>query len=349
MLASMSTLEAQIHSRYLAAEETNNSLEARSERLLRLISSNNTVGLLDFLQSIPYAQRVPLLNRKMGKLDMTPVNFAIRCSAHHLILIGLLRSGAVFANGLVSPQGDHPLLQAVRSGNVNYVKILLAVNGNVNVLDGDGYSLLHWACFRGNALLVRIILQAEEFCYHNHDRNRRKISPLGIAIDSGKPELVRELCKCPKIDVNLIDTHSKRFLYDLAAEKGFHFACFEMERAFRGGTSKQFHMNHEYQVELAIQHQIRSVWFNFVNDPRGAFEIAGERKQELDLHEWKVYQSPEMQDSSDAWIQSFLTDESGRALAVNWNFERIIPGPALFDTIDNYRFRYLTRVTRLKE
>lgn len=348
-MAQMSSLEAQIHSRYLTAEVDLNSFEARSGRLLELISANSTVGLLDFLQSIPYAQRVPLLNKKMGKLDLTPVNFAIRCSAHHLILIALLRNGAVFANGLLSPQGDHPLLLAVRSGNVNYVKILLAVNGNANVLDGDGYSLLHWACFRGNTLLVRIILRAEEFCYHNHDRNKRKLSPLGIAIELGKPELVRELCKCAKVDGNFIDSTSRRYLYDLAAEKGFYFACLEMERAFRGGSLKLFHLNHEYRVELAIQHQIRSVWLNFVDDPRGAFEIAAQRKPDLDFQEWKVYRSPEMQDSTDAWIQSFLADESGRAVAVNWNFERVIPGPALFNTIDNYRFRYLTRLRRLKQ
>lgn len=173
----MSSLE--IHQRYLSAEQRLQSTNTHPQRLAELIRLNEPIRLFEFLASIPRNQVIRLLNSKLEMEQLTPINFAIRCSSNHLILVMLLRSGAVFENGLVSARGDHPLLLAVRAGNVSFVNILLAVNGNVNVLDGDGYSLLHWACFKGNVLMARILLKNADFSYHNHDRNVRKITPLG--------------------------------------------------------------------------------------------------------------------------------------------------------------------------
>lgn len=165
--------------------------------------------------------------------------------------------------------------------------------------------------------------------------------------------LVKELCKCPKVDTNFIDSTSKRYLYDLAAESGFHYACLQMENAFlkhQGGSLKSFHARHEYQVQFATQHQLRSVWLNFVDDPRGAFTLSGHSNRRLkclpNQEDWKVYVTPEMHDCQDGWIQSFLADSHGLPLAVNWNLSRLVHGNAIFNGIDNYRFRHLTRVIK---
>ncbi len=169
----------EIHSRYLNAEQTLQNTTNHAQSLIQLIRSNDPIRVFEFLALIPRSQLLRLMNSTLGGVGMTPINYTIKCSASHLILMMLLRSGAVFPNGLLSANGDHPLLMAVRTGNVTFVKILLAVNGNVNVLDGDGYSLLHWACFKGNVLMARILLNNADFSYHNHDRNVRKITPLG--------------------------------------------------------------------------------------------------------------------------------------------------------------------------
>ena len=173
----MSSVE--IHRRYLNAEQTLQSAHTHALKLTALIRSNDPIRLFEFLASIQRNQLIRLLNSRIEGVGLTPINYAIKCSASHLVLVMLLRSGAVFENGVVSARGDHPLLMTVRAGNVTFVRILLAVNGNVNVLDGEGYSLLHWACFKGNALLARILLGNVDFSYHNHDRNVRKITPLG--------------------------------------------------------------------------------------------------------------------------------------------------------------------------
>lgn len=155
------------------------------------------------------------------------------------------------------------------------------------------------------------------------------------------------------MDPNIIDSGSKRYLYDLAAESGFHFACHHLEQSFlrrrSGSVRKAFHAPHEYQVLFATQHQIRSVWLNFVDDPRGTFSIAGQNKRLSNLpfpEEWKVYAQKEMHDAKDGWIQSFLTDTTGRVVAVNWNFSQLTLGGQLFNAIDNYRFRHLTRIIK---
>lgn len=177
---------AEIRSRYLNAERDLQRIDTHSSTLQKLIRSNDPIGMYEFLASIPRNQLIPLLNSKLEDVDLTPISYAIRCSASHLILVMLLRSGAVFENGLISSQGDHPLLQAIRAGNVTFVKILLAVNANVNVLDGEGFSILHWACRRGNVLLARLIVNNPDFSFHNHDRNASKISPLGKTINANK-------------------------------------------------------------------------------------------------------------------------------------------------------------------
>lgn len=170
-----------IHERYLVHGAHGVSREGRADTLAQLIRANEPMALLEFLQSVPFYERISLLNAPSHHCDgMLPINFALSRSAHHLVLMVLLRGGAS------SDRPRHlsleaPLLVAVRAGLVNASKVLLAAHANVNVLDDEGYSVLHWACRRKNPLMARLILRSSSFSYHNHDRNSKRISPLGTS------------------------------------------------------------------------------------------------------------------------------------------------------------------------
>jgi ankyrin repeat protein len=168
----------EIHSRYYSATEnqsTTSDFDELSNRLFRLMKENRIKDVLSLFQSVPSDLLYRLVNEQNSQYDNDgPLNFAIKNSANHLVVIMLLRLGA-----RISENGDSALFTAVRAGLLNLVKILLISGANVNVLDPEGYSILHWACFRMNTLMVRLILQVGNFALHNNDRNKKRISPLG--------------------------------------------------------------------------------------------------------------------------------------------------------------------------
>lgn len=171
----------EIHTRYYSAQNTVQvrTFSDRSDKMFELIRGNRMRDLLELFQGTPLDQLHKLVNEPNSKYnDILPINFAIRCSASHLISIMLLRLGARFdfASTASTPS---PLCSAVRSGQMNLVKILILSGADINDLDEEGYSVLHWACFRNNTLMVRLILKMTNFSFHNHDRNTKRITPLG--------------------------------------------------------------------------------------------------------------------------------------------------------------------------
>ena len=174
----------EIHARYYEQniyipstpqQSTEDASNLISEKMFQLIKDNRVKALLELFKAIEPAQLYPLVNRKNKNFEnMLPINFAIKCSANHLIFVMLLRLGA-----RVDHSSDPPLIHAVRSGQMNLVKILMISGADVNVLDIEGYSILHWACFKRNSLMVRLILKLPDFTFHNHDRNSKRTSPLG--------------------------------------------------------------------------------------------------------------------------------------------------------------------------
>ena len=163
----------EIHSRYYGETASNNS--SQSDKLFEMIKGDRIKDLLTYFQSLPRDRLSSLVNERNNKFfDMLPLNYAIRCSSNHLILIMLLKLGARFDGSTESP-----LFMAVRGGLMNLFKVLVAVGANVNALDRDGYSLLHWACYKKNILMARLVLKQPTFIFHNHDRNVKRISPLG--------------------------------------------------------------------------------------------------------------------------------------------------------------------------
>lgn len=59
-----------------------------------------------------------------------------------------------------------PLHKAVRTGNLETVKVLLKFFAEVNACDCDGKSPLHYAVQTGNAKMVKLLIQAKVVVNH---------------------------------------------------------------------------------------------------------------------------------------------------------------------------------------
>lgn len=353
----------EIHARYYSdsAQETAVPIPetgtTNSDKMFAMIKMNRVSDILSLFQATPRGELHRLVDARNPKFSgMLPINYAIMCSASHLILVMLLRLGARYDDSTESP-----LLVAVRAGLMNLVKILVISGADVNVLDKEGFSVLHWASFRKNILMVRTILKLSDFNFHNHDRNAKRLSPLGIAVQQSNCELVRELLKCPHVDPNIIDTTSHRYLYDLAAESKQFSACLEMEKSFirhnhnltKRSLKRNFHDLHENTVEAVIHHQFRSQWLTFKDDPRGPYQPVNDDPSLRLLFlphkdEWTVLVEEGSLDSVEGWSYSY-TCQTERPSIVNYKGDALVEGGTLFEYIDNYRFRLLARIHNNKQ
>ena len=61
---------------------------------------------------------------------------------------------------LMVPAVDAPLADAAMRGDLDQVRSLLAENVDVNQAQGDGSTALHWAAYRDNSEMARVLLQA---------------------------------------------------------------------------------------------------------------------------------------------------------------------------------------------
>ena len=176
--------------------------------------------------------------------------------------------------------------------------------------------------------------------------------------------MVKELLKSDKVDPNIIDSNSHRYLYDLAAESNHYKICIEFESAFKRqnvskytckrSIKKHFHDLHEFRVEAVIQRQLRTKWLSFADDPRGAFQPLDDPSLRLPLlpfrHCWKVIIQDGSIDTEEGWTYSFLCDESSdKPLLINYSGSEVIEGSGLFNYVDNYRCRLLARIHKNKK
>lgn len=171
--------------------------------------------------------------------------------------------------------------------------------------------------------------------------------------------MIKELMKSDQVDPNVIDSRTHRYIYDLAAESNQYHTCLELESAFKRqnilkytckrAIKRQFHDLHEYTVEAVFQHQIRSKWLNFIDDPRGPFQPLDDPTLRLPLlpsrDYWKVIKQDGSIDLEEGWTYSFLCDESSNnPLVINYSGTEVIEAGGLFNYIDNYRYRILARI-----
>jgi uncharacterized protein len=84
------------------------------------------------------------------------------------------------------------LIDAVRSGSVEAVTALLKQKTDVNAVEADGTTALHWAAHRDNLQLTRLLLRAGA---NVNAVNRYGVSPLRLAVESGNAALTEVLVK----------------------------------------------------------------------------------------------------------------------------------------------------------
>ena len=107
-----------------------------------------------------------------------------------LVAAAQLAAAAVTSLACASASAVSPLADVIQNGNRAIALELIAEDADVNAAQGDGTTPLHWAVYRLDAELVRLLLERGA----NADvENRYGSSPLAEAVKAGNPELVETL------------------------------------------------------------------------------------------------------------------------------------------------------------
>lgn len=84
------------------------------------------------------------------------------------------------------------VIEAARSGTVQEMRAILARKVDVNAVEPDGSTALHWAAHRGDAALVGLLLQAGAKAAVI---NAYGVAPIALAVESGNVAVVSRLLK----------------------------------------------------------------------------------------------------------------------------------------------------------
>ena len=96
----------------------------------------------------------------------------------------------VLTTGLLAADGDTPLIEAVKRGDHNAVRMLLAGKPNVNVAAVDGTTALHFAAQSDDAELVTMLLRAGA---NAKAANRYGLQPITLAATNGSAKVIEAL------------------------------------------------------------------------------------------------------------------------------------------------------------
>jgi ankyrin repeat protein len=105
---------------------------------------------------------------------------------NHIITINLLL--CLSLSGLVSAQSE--VADAAMRGNAEEVRELISTGANVNAMQADGATALHWSAYHGDVALTELLLEAGA----NPDAaNRNGSTPLWLATERGDAAIVESL------------------------------------------------------------------------------------------------------------------------------------------------------------
>ncbi|XP_049843417.1 poly [ADP-ribose] polymerase tankyrase-1-like isoform X2 [Schistocerca gregaria] len=99
-------------------------------------------------------------------------------------------SAAITLLRSISGEKGQRLLQAAKEGAVEELQALLKAGADVEAMDGNMETALHWAAKRGHVEVARRLLEAGA---QVEARNNRKSTPLQMAAESGHAAMVRLL------------------------------------------------------------------------------------------------------------------------------------------------------------
>ena len=100
---------------------------------------------------------------------------------------------AILLFSLLGPAGDTRISDAAQNGNLAVIQTLIKEKADVNAPQGDGTTALHWAAYREDVPMARLLIQA------GADAKARtrlgSVTALHLAATTGNPQLVDLLLK----------------------------------------------------------------------------------------------------------------------------------------------------------
>ena len=129
--------------------------------------------------------------------------------------IGLHVIGAACVTAILgSAQADTPVADAAMQGDTETVRSLLRAGADVNTAQGDGMTALHWAAYKGNAEVARILIYAggnPRALTRLHD-----YTPLILASSGGHADVIVALLEAGA-DVNAVTSAGASSIHLAAA------------------------------------------------------------------------------------------------------------------------------------
>lgn len=104
------------------------------------------------------------------------------------VLVALMSAG--FASSAVAGARAVPLIEAVKLGDADALRTLMAAQADVNVTEPDGTTALHWAANQGDLGAVDLLLKAGATLKVS---NRYGATPFGLAVEKGHAAVVERM------------------------------------------------------------------------------------------------------------------------------------------------------------
>ncbi len=111
-------------------------------------------------------------------------------AAKRLVVVGMALGAALMLSA-GNPASDSPLADAVMRGDSAGLRMLLKQGVDVNEVQGDGMTALHWAASRGNIAATRMLVSAGARL--DPVTRNGNYTPLHLAAQNGRAETVRAL------------------------------------------------------------------------------------------------------------------------------------------------------------
>jgi uncharacterized protein len=118
------------------------------------------------------------------------------------VCLGLLLSAVLVASA--RSVADAPVADAAMNGNIAAIRALLKQRADINAPQGDGTTALHWAAFRADVELARLLIDSGADV--NAKTRNGELTPLFLAAKSGSAPIIELLLKAG-VDPGLPDVN----------------------------------------------------------------------------------------------------------------------------------------------